>query len=113
QEEPADIPRPGSCPYRSLARFETTTGSAMSRSIRDRSAGSARPCLATDCRAQTSIGELLLRSDGLEHSRCDGNKREGLVIRWMAWAIAGLLKSKTSSQSHLETLSRLSPLSVG
>jgi putative transposase len=30
----------------------------------------------------------------MEHSRCDTNKRERLVIRWMAWAIAGLLKSK-------------------
>ena len=30
----------------------------------------------------------------MEHSRCDANKREGLVIRWMAWAIAGLLKSR-------------------
>lgn len=30
----------------------------------------------------------------MEHSRCDANKREGLVILWMAWAIAGLLKSR-------------------
>jgi hypothetical protein len=28
----------------------------------------------------------------MEHSRCGDNKREGLVIRWMAWAIAALLK---------------------
>src|SRR5580765_7860342 len=30
----------------------------------------------------------------MEHSRCDANKREGLMIRWMAWAIAALLKPK-------------------
>ena len=30
----------------------------------------------------------------MEHSRCDADKREGLVIRWMAWAIAALLKPK-------------------
>jgi hypothetical protein len=30
----------------------------------------------------------------MEHSRCDANKREGLVIRWVAWAIVGLLKPK-------------------
>ena len=30
----------------------------------------------------------------MEHSRCDANKRDGLVIRWMAWAIAGLLTSR-------------------
>jgi transposase InsO family protein len=30
----------------------------------------------------------------MEHSSCGGNKREGLVIRWMACAIAALLKPK-------------------
>src|SRR5215510_4817346 len=30
----------------------------------------------------------------MEPSRCGDNKREGLVIRWMAWAIAALLKPK-------------------
>jgi transposase InsO family protein len=30
----------------------------------------------------------------MEHSRRYANKREGLVIRWMAWAIAALLKPK-------------------
>src|SRR4029453_12948096 len=30
----------------------------------------------------------------MEHFRCGDNKREGLVIRWMAWAIAALLKPK-------------------
>ena len=30
----------------------------------------------------------------MEHSRCDADKREELVIRWMAWAIAALLKPK-------------------
>jgi putative transposase len=30
----------------------------------------------------------------MEHSRFGGNEREGLVIRWMAWAIAALLKPK-------------------
>src|SRR5262245_48412603 len=28
----------------------------------------------------------------MEHSRCGDNKREGLVIRWMAWAVAAFLK---------------------
>jgi len=30
----------------------------------------------------------------MEHSRCGDNKREGWVIRWMAWAIAALPKPK-------------------
>jgi hypothetical protein len=30
----------------------------------------------------------------MERSRCGDNKREGWVIRWMAWAIAALLKPK-------------------
>jgi hypothetical protein len=30
----------------------------------------------------------------MEHSRCDANKREALVIRRMAWAIEALLKPK-------------------
>jgi hypothetical protein len=30
----------------------------------------------------------------MEHSRRDAYKREGLVIRWMAWAIEALLKPK-------------------
>ena len=30
----------------------------------------------------------------MEHSRFGANEREGLVIRWMAWAIAALLKPK-------------------
>jgi len=30
----------------------------------------------------------------MQHSRCGNNKREGLVIRWMAWAIAAFLKPK-------------------
>jgi hypothetical protein len=30
----------------------------------------------------------------MEHSHRSDNKREGLVIRWMAWAIPALLKPK-------------------
>jgi hypothetical protein len=30
----------------------------------------------------------------MEHSRRGDNEREGLVIRWMAWTIAALLKPK-------------------
>jgi hypothetical protein len=30
----------------------------------------------------------------MEHSRCRDDEREGLVIRWMARAIAALLKPK-------------------
>jgi hypothetical protein len=30
----------------------------------------------------------------MEHSRCDAYKREGLVVRWIAWAIEAFLKPK-------------------
>jgi hypothetical protein len=30
----------------------------------------------------------------MEYSRYGDNKREGLVIRWMAWAIAALVKPR-------------------
>jgi hypothetical protein len=31
----------------------------------------------------------------MEHFRCGDEKREGLVIRWMAWAVAAFFKPKS------------------
>ncbi|MGH8248671.1 MAG: hypothetical protein ACREUU_19860, partial [Gammaproteobacteria bacterium] len=46
------------------------------------------------CRAQITDPGSFSLIGRMENARCKDNKREGLVIRWMAWAIAALLKPK-------------------